>query len=114
MDTITHDEVTRYEINAFHVAVMQLIRGLAKVPAPRVDVTPTPQQIEDVGRFITDVAKLGDAFMLDVGKELKANAPTAIDLKNFKTPFFDAVDGYALWDVRTVALELQAQEEDEF
>ena len=95
--------------NPFHVEKMRLIAALARLPVPQIDTVPTPNQVESIGDFILNVARLSDRLMRAIGGELQANATVPIKQQNFQTPFVDAVAGFALWDVACVAEELRVE-----
>ena len=72
------------ERNPFEQAIFDLMRGLGHVKAPRVDVVPTPEQIESIGELIKNVARLGDEFMQAVHAELRSNAPMPVPFEAYR------------------------------
>lgn len=99
--------------NPFEIAKRALIAKLARLPVPRISVTPHPDQFEAVGDFVAAIARANDECMAAIGKELRANAYRPFKLTNFETPFLDAVDGWALGDIEAMAEDLREEYEAE-
>ena len=95
--------------NPVEIAKRALIASLERLPAPSISVTPQPEQIEAVAEFIRAIAACGDACMRAVGAEVKANAATAVDLDVFQSPFTDAVDGNATYEIERLAEDLREE-----
>jgi len=97
------------------IAKAELLANLTMLPIPHIDSVPEPEQILALGDLLRGLAWACDRFVNAVGEELKSNAPMAIDLKNFRTPFHDSLEGYALFDVASVAEEcaLERNREDD-
>jgi hypothetical protein len=98
--------------NPFEIAKRALIASLARVPVPKIDVTPDPEQFEDVKDFILAFAGHADVFMQAVGAEVKRHV-YAVDLRWFADPFTCAIDGDATFEL-TRAREICAEDMNDY
>ena len=89
--------------NPFQQAKLALIAKIARLPVPRIDVTPMPEQFEAAVDFVAGFANAGDEFMQAVGAEIRTNSITGCDLSLFERPFTDAVEGFALHEIAEIA-----------
>jgi len=94
-------------------AKAEMLENLTKLRIPHIDAVPEPEQILALGDLLRGVAWACDRFVASVGEELKANAPLSCDLKNFQTPFMDSLEGFALFDVASVAEECAIERHQE-
>ena len=72
-----------------------MVRELSRVVVPRIDVSPVPEQMEDVADYIERTARMFDRWLLKVGEELQSNATVNIDMSVFTDQFLGAVQGNA-------------------
>ena len=99
--------------NPFEIAKRKLIAQLARLPVPRIDVTPEPEQLHDVADHLRAVAQAGDEWLRLVGLEVKSNATVRVNMDLFDGQFERAVDGWAVFECERVAEDLRDDYEAE-
>ncbi len=93
-------------IRAAHVA---MVAKLSMLQAPRVYVNPDPADFENVNDYLLDVAKIVDELLLAVGREIKSNATTTVDMSQFTDVLRGAIEGNATFQITQQAEAVQSE-----
>ncbi len=85
--------------NPFEVARRALITALVEIPVPgAITHFPLADEFEAVRDHIRDASQLFDAWLADIGHQIKANAPARVDMSQFDGAFTAAIDGNATYE----------------
>ncbi len=93
-------------IRAAHAAA---VAKLSALQAPRIFVSPDPEDFEAVNTYLLDVARIVDELILSVGRDIRSNATTTVDLKLFTDVVRDALEGNATFCITTQAEAVQSE-----
>lgn len=81
-------------------AQQAMVAKLAAITAPRIYVNPDPAELENVEDYLLSIARVFDAFLLEVGREVASNAMTNTDLGQFTNVLTDALAGNATHEIQ--------------
>ena len=76
-----------------------MIGELARLQVPRLPIVPEPEDFEEVADYLLRVAAVIDVFMADVGAEVRDNALTLVDVKEFENVMRDGIEGRCLHEI---------------
>lgn len=81
----------------------EMVRRLSGFTVPWINnAVPSTDEFEAIRTYLTDVARIVDACILEVGREVSANATTNVNLKLFTNVLDDALTGEALFEIERV------------
>lgn len=86
-----------------------MLAKLCALNPPRLTVSPEPDQFEAVSEYLLDVARIVDAMILEVGRDVKSNASRNIDLRYFDNVLRDGLEGFAVYSITE---EIEALKEE--
>jgi hypothetical protein len=89
--------------NPIAKAHFAMIRELARMHVPQIGVSPEPEEFEDTADYLLRVAAVVDAFVREVGLEVKCNALCLVDLKDFEGVLLNGMEGYCLASIDQAA-----------
>ena len=78
--------------------------GIKKLEAmscklPSFSTFPVPQEFTAFRDCLTQATAVFDEIIAAIGHEVQDNSPCCVDIKLFRSPCSDAVDGNALWEI---------------
>ena len=95
--------------NPFDVARSTLISALLRLRVPRpIGRYPTAGDFEAIRDHIREAAELYDAWLADIGHQVRDNAVGPLDMTVFDAAFSGAVDGEATWICEQAAEQVRA------
>jgi len=80
-----------------------MVARLAALRVPHIVGAADGADLRNLADHMIEVADAVDGYMEAIGRELKANAPCAIDRSLFVRPLYCAIDGNALHEMHRVA-----------
>ena len=98
--------------NPIAKAHFAMIKELARLRVPSIPIVPEGEDFEEVADYLLRVAAVIDVFMADVGAEVKDNALTLVDVKEFENVMRDGIEGRCLHELDMCAQEARAAQND--
>jgi hypothetical protein len=96
--------------NPIALAHAAMVGAIARVVCPQLDVSPQPEEFEDVADYLIRVAQAMDIWLTEIGEIAQSNATCKLDKKCFTGIFEAAVDGFATFELDREAEVLRENE----
>lgn len=93
-------------------AKAELIAKINALPAPSFSPGATPDEVRALSEHLKEFARLGDAYVEVLGKELAYHTSVTIDLSVFTCALMGAVDGNALCEIESAADEIEVDDHE--
>lgn len=110
--TFTHIDLEAPAVAATHPlakAQAVMVGELARLAAPRLHVNPLPEEFEDVADYLLRGARIIDAWIKEVGLEVRSAAVTNIDMGPFTEQVVGALQGNAMFEIDRAAEALREE-----
>ena len=98
--------------NLIAIAHREAIQCLSRLYVPRLSVTPSPEEFEDLADFATRWAKIGDQVIKAIGEEVRSNSSESINESMFRDRFFGALDGDTTFEIDRCAEAVRAEQDE--
>jgi hypothetical protein len=85
------------------LAQATMVTELGRLVAPRLPVNPEPEDFEDVADYLVRGARIIDAWIKEVGLEVRSSATHRVDMKVFTDVLKDGLEGNATYEIDACA-----------
>jgi len=76
-----------------------MLAKLCALRPPHITVNPDPEEFQATQEYLLNVARIVDAMIIEVGREVQSNSSLRIDLKLFENVLTDALEGFAVYEI---------------